>query len=602
MTEFKMDASQEAVAHASSEDRQYVVAGAGQGKTQVLVSRIEHLVENGGLNPADEILVLSFSRAAVEAARSRAAAAEVDQVTVRTFDSLASAILLELDDDESFRGLSFDKRIQRATALLKEQGLPDFLAELKHLCVDEAQDLVGDRAQLVIAIIEGADDELGLTFLGDPLQGIYDFQLGDSMAKTSARDLFRSLLDDFGATRRELEINYRARSQRAKDLVVVGNRLRDMGFGNSVMDETAYRHLEEFRSEEPTSGSFLDVTSVLDPAPETGAILCGTNYEVLILSEQLDAAGWPHSVRRRARDLGGAHWIWLALHDLAPTKYAEVLITEKLSAAGRSEPETDWLALKQCEGNWRDPETLNIGLLARRLMGGSIPMALTVQDESPLTVSTVHRAKGLEYGHVLFIESGIQRDEDKNYDEMTRHTYVALSRAQDSILSAKLAAPAGTFRKKHQKTGRWTESRFSRPNPYVARMEVLSSDVRATSPYASEGLDGMSVQHNILRAEVGTPAQAVLVVKADEHQPAFYEFQTIDGTPLGITTERFGREMKPVFHRWGEFRWPTRFTGLRVASIECAAGESEQTEELGLGRSGLWLVPRFSGLARASWK
>jgi hypothetical protein len=144
--------------------------------------------------------------------------------------------------------------------------------------------------------------------------------------------------------------------------------------------------------------------------------------------------------------LGGAHWIWLALHDLAPTKYAEVLITERLSAAGRSEPETDWLALKQCEGNWRDPETLNIGLLARRLMGGSIPMALTVQDESPLTVSTVHRAKGLEYGHVLFIESGVQRDEDKNYDEMTRHTYVAMSRARDSILSA-VPAPAGTFQK-----------------------------------------------------------------------------------------------------------------------------------------------------------
>lgn len=602
MTEFVLDASQEAVASASSKDRQYVVAGAGQGKTQVLVSRIEHLVQNEGLNPADEILVLSFSRAAVEAARSRAVAAEVDQVPVRTFDSLASAILLELDDDDDFRGLSFDKRIQRATGLLREHGLPDFLAELKHLCVDEAQDLVGDRAQLVIAIIEGADGELGLTFLGDPLQGIYDFQLGDSEAETSASDLFRTLLDAFGATKRELNINYRARSQRAKDLVEVGNGLRDMRFRNNVSAETAFGYLEEFRSAEPTSRSFLDVTSVLDPAPDKGAILCSTNYEVLVASEQLDAAEWQHSVRRRARDLGGAHWIWLALHDLAPTKYAESVITEKLAAAGRSKPETDWLALKQCEGNWRDPETLNIGLLARRLMGGSIPVALTVQDEFSLTVSTVHRAKGLEYGHVLYIEPGARRDADKNYDAMTRHTYVALSRARDSILSAKLAAPAGTFPKKHRQTGRWTESRFSRPKSYVARMEVLSGDVRATSPYASEGLDGTSIQHNIVRTEVGTPAQAILVQEADDYQPAFYELQTTDGTSLGVTTERFGRELKQVFFRWGEFKWPTKLTGLRVASIECAAGASEQTEEMGLGRSGLWLVPRFSGLARASWK
>jgi DNA helicase-2/ATP-dependent DNA helicase PcrA len=559
-------------------------------------------VEHEGLNAADEILVLSFSRAAVEAARDRAMGSEIDQVTIRTFDSLASAILIELDDDDGFRGQSFDKRIQMATDLLLEHGLPDFLAELKHLCVDEAQDLVGDRARLVTTIIEVADDSLGFTFFGDPLQGIYDFQLGVSTDKTTARDLYGKLLNNLGATRRELTTNYRAQSQRARDLVAVGNQLRDLEFGDGAIAEMAFEQLEEFRTREPTSQSLLDVTSVLDPQPETGAVLCSTNYEVLVASEQLDSAGWPHSVRRRAQELGGAPWIWLALNELAPTKYSQRSITAKIRAAGRSEPEADWLALKQCEGNWRDPESLNIGLLARRLMGGSIPMALTVQDESPITVSTVHRAKGLEYGHVLFVEPGDQRDGDKNYDEMTRHTYVALSRARDSILSAKLAAPAGTFRKKHQKTGRWTESRFSRRTPYVARMEVLSSDVRATSPYASEGLDGMSVQHNILRAEVGTPAQAVLVLEGDDHQPAFYELQTTDGASLGITSERFGRELKQVFHRWGEFKWPTKLTGLRVASIECAAGESEQTEELGLGRSGLWLVPRFSGLARASWK
>lgn len=602
MTVMELDASQAAVAFAPLDDRQYVIAGAGQGKTQVLVSRIEYLVEHEGLNPADQILVLSFSRAAVEAARNRAAAAEVDQVTVRTFDSLASTILMELDDNEEFRGLSFDKRVQRATDLLIEHGLPDFLAELKHLCVDEAQDLVGDRAQLVTAIIERADNDLGFTFLGDPLQGIYDFQLGDSKHKTTARNLFRRMLDDFGATRRELETNYRAQSQRARDLVVIGDGLRNLEFENSETAELAFASLEEFRLKEPTSRSFLDVTSVLDAEPDTGAVLCSNNYEVLIASEQLDAAGWAHSVRRQARELGGAHWIWLALHDLAPTKYAQESITEKLCAAGRPEPETDWFALKQCEGNWRDPETLNIGILARRLMGGSIPMALTVLDKSALTVSTVHRAKGLEYGHVLFIEPRDQRDGDKNFDEMTRHRYVALSRARDSILSAKLAAPPGTFGKKHQKNKRWTELHFVGSRQYVTRLEVFSSDIRATSPYASEGLNGISVQHNILRAEVGTPAQAVLVVEAHDDQPAFYELQTTDGAPLGITTERFGREMKQIFYRWGEFKWPTRFTGLRVASIECAAGVSEQTEEMGLGRSGLWLVPRFSGLAKASWK
>ncbi|MFJ6454961.1 UvrD-helicase domain-containing protein [Paenarthrobacter sp. NPDC091669] len=602
MNAFELDESQKSVAFAPSNDRQYVIAGAGQGKTQVLISRIEYLVEIDGLNPADQILVLSFSRAAVEAARNRAAAAVAEQVSIRTFDSLASAVLFDLDEDDNFRGLSFDKRVQRATKLLRKHGLPDFLAEVKHLCVDEAQDLVGDRAQLVIAILEEADPEIGFTFLGDPLQGIYDFQLSDSDDKTSARELLRQLLDDFDARRRELRVNYRARSQRAQDLVLLGNGLRDVEFESMHHAEAAFAAIERFRSQEPTSRSFLEVTSVLDPAPDTGAILCRTNYEALVASEQMDAEGWPHSVRRRSQEVGCASWIWSALHDLAPTKYPQNTITAKICAAGRCEPEADWLALKQCEGNWRDPETLNIGLLARRLLGGSVPMVLTAGEESLLTVSTVHRAKGLEYGHVLFIESGVKTETERDFDEMTRLTYVALSRASDSILSARLILPAGTFPKKHRATGRWTESRFSRPNHYVARMEMLSSDVRATSPYSSAGLEGLSVQHNILSTALGTPAQAVLTREADEHQPAFYELQTAEGAPLGITTERFGRDVKQVFYRWGEFKWPSRLTGLRVASIECAAGAPEQTEEMGLGRSGLWLVPRFSGLARASWK
>ena len=49
------------------------------------------------------------------------------------------------------------------------------MARYKHVVVDELQDLVGDRADLVRAVLELTG--CGFTMLGDPAQGIYNFQL-----------------------------------------------------------------------------------------------------------------------------------------------------------------------------------------------------------------------------------------------------------------------------------------------------------------------------------------------------------------------------------------------------------------------------------------
>lgn len=131
LADIRLDSSQEAVASAPAEERQFVQAAAGQGKTEVLVSRILYLMEEG-LYPADEILVLSFSRAAVEAVRKRARNADLESVQIRTFDSFAAQILLdESDADEALSG-SFDSRIRQATELLKGENVPDRALPLTH--------------------------------------------------------------------------------------------------------------------------------------------------------------------------------------------------------------------------------------------------------------------------------------------------------------------------------------------------------------------------------------------------------------------------------------------------------------------------------------
>lgn len=169
-----------------------------------------------GLTASDEILVLSFSRAAVSAVRTRLEMRDAAAPNVRTFDSFASILLLGADIQPEG---SFDARIRRATQLLKEADkAPDEIEPLRHVVLDEVQDLVGDRSDFVLAILNWLDDDAGITALGDPLQGVYDFQLEDSLSKTTAEDFFDSLKGSFGCETVGLGRNYRARVSTRKRL------------------------------------------------------------------------------------------------------------------------------------------------------------------------------------------------------------------------------------------------------------------------------------------------------------------------------------------------------------------------------------------------
>ncbi|WP_418608290.1 UvrD-helicase domain-containing protein [Georgenia sp. SUBG003] len=67
------DSEQAAVIEAAPEERLVIVAGPGAGKTAVIVERVRALIEDGGLDRPGDILVVSFSRAAVGVVADRLA-------------------------------------------------------------------------------------------------------------------------------------------------------------------------------------------------------------------------------------------------------------------------------------------------------------------------------------------------------------------------------------------------------------------------------------------------------------------------------------------------------------------------------------------------
>lgn len=84
---------EQAIAVATDEDVTLVLAGAGTGKTAVIIGKAAHLIFNQGAAPG-EILVLAFNRKAVEEIRERLPA-DLRDVDVHTFHSFGRHVLAQ---------------------------------------------------------------------------------------------------------------------------------------------------------------------------------------------------------------------------------------------------------------------------------------------------------------------------------------------------------------------------------------------------------------------------------------------------------------------------------------------------------------------------
>ena len=165
------ETTQDEIIEAEPAERSIVNAGPGTGKTWTLIEKIIHMMNEEQAN-AENILVLCFSRSAVEVVRSRLSDAaengrigyEWQDVDVRTFDSFSTYMLAWVQDNHTdllpkhflLEAYDYDQRIKVATSIFKKKK--DMLADYEHIIVDEVQDLVGSRADLVQAMLKGLPD------------------------------------------------------------------------------------------------------------------------------------------------------------------------------------------------------------------------------------------------------------------------------------------------------------------------------------------------------------------------------------------------------------------------------------------------------------
>ena len=494
-------AEYEDVLLAGPEERMLINAGPGTGKTWTLIHKLQALVK-AGVSP-EKILVLSFSRAAVEEIEKRLKQAEQDgklparwhSIEFCTLDSFATRmILFAMKDDPSLLkpGYSlteqgYDERIETARKILEKA--PDFLEPNVHVLIDEIQDLVGCRAQLVLDILMGLSPECGFTLLGDACQSLYDYQAEFDSSILSSAQFYDRLFRDFPDIRYyRFDENHR-QNEWLRELITP--------YRDAILTGTAeVRRDTVFKIRKETMKSFIDLNRL-----ETGknpfehllksgsvAILTRSNGEALKISEYLKSAEINHRLGRPDSEEQMNDWIATVFTQYPDDSIKYDLFSEyvvKLKPDLRDAGvESCWKALienVQKKDSWYEVRDLLNAVLRR---GKNRALFRYATEESGLTVSNIHRAKGKEYDMVLVPEYLLDELIKSGKDLVNEHKvcYVACTRPRSSLKTIQLKK---VYVSRDRKTGRCFEGKFKngkKGQRYLACMEVgLSGDIDVMS-------------------------------------------------------------------------------------------------------------------------
>ncbi|MFD4575106.1 UvrD-helicase domain-containing protein [Streptomyces sp. NPDC058417] len=611
---------QRAVVEQPWDARVLVTAGAGAGKTHTLVRRLDALC--GHEDPdealeATEILVLTFSRAAARELRERIArhGERARRVRAQTFDAWAYGVLVQASPDGEWGAIGFDERIEAATRAVERGALEAGDAvPPAHVVIDEVQDLLGVRRELVETLLDRYRDSCGFTVVGDAAQSVYGFQIDDPAERADETGRFFDWLrlsfpDDL--VELGLTHNFRATTPEARIALVHGPRLQRVTDADEAAD--VYEDLRDLLLDPVNGIGELTEQLTLDGLrnlSESCAILTRDNRQALVVSGLLHEHGVEHLLRRPLEERPVPYWVAEVLRRTDASGLTEERFHALLGEVPLPyEPNTAalWAVLRRvARGTGRG--VLDLDRLRRAVAEGRFPDEAADPETDRIVVSTVHRAKGLEFDRVIVLapptvaELRARHKNDLDLPAEARALYVAMTRARQDLYHAvppelPLLKRAGDRRNGRRYVGGW--------RPYD-RFGIVAEpgDVCRDDP-PGHGTDAGATQAYLL--ERVRPGQEVVWRKRHdlpmgEHQSPAYAL-THDGREIGEASVGFREELFQVqkVNRTWEPSWPEEIRGLRVDTLETVTGSTAAGANAGLGDRGVWIVPRITGVGRYRW-
>lgn len=444
--------NQRDIIEADPKERIIINAGPGTGKTWSLIEKIRYMLTVLEVEPQN-ILVLCFSRAAAEVIRERLEkAAEQGKLPlnwhmtdVRTFDSFATCMLAWVQENIPdllpqkylLEAQNYEQRIKMAGNILAAEK--DMLAEYEHVIIDEVQDLVGSRAEMVLALLKGLPDACGFTLSGDSCQAIYDYLSGNDNKVMSSTEFYSQIFSEF----REAQYIALAHNYRQDD--VFG--MLTVPYRESILSEKGGERIKEARLlNEKIAASDVNLQRFSRNDAEkflkkgSLGILTRTNGQALQISAWLRTEGIGHLLQKPVNSVDLAEWISRVFNnaetDVLDKREFEYIF-KGLYPGVSTGVAAYWDALISTQRDEEKTHYETEDLLRGLMRNARHPLLFKEPEraESDIVVSNIHRAKGKEFDSVLVLEDVIESMTEEENDDVSEHKvcYVALTRPKKSV-------------------------------------------------------------------------------------------------------------------------------------------------------------------------
>jgi len=456
-----------------------VLAGPGSGKTRVLVHRIAYLIRSRREDPRG-ILALAYNRHAAVDIRQRLAKLIGDDargVMVLTCHALAMRLVGASFSERADRPESehFQEVLREAAALLRGEGLESeeaeesrarLLAGFRWILVDEYQDVGNDEYDLISALagrtLSENDAKLTLFAVGDDDQNIYSF-------KGSSVEFIRRFEQDYSAQVAFLVDNYRS----TRHIIEAANTVIAPAADRMKVDNEI--RIDRARTADADGGLWTE----RDPV---------AGGRIQVLPSERDAIAQAQTAVAELQRLAGhaSDWDWSQCAVIAkewaylepvrslceleriPVQMANEELpsvwhlreTQALlgslrghgSSLVRNTDLREWLS-RQPEGPWIELLRAAADEHAIEAGEGEVPVDSVVEwlaewgretrrRQRGLLLLTAHRAKGLEFEHVVVLDGGWDRTGLKeDADAPRRLYYVAMTRARQTLALGRFPGP-----------------------------------------------------------------------------------------------------------------------------------------------------------------
>ena len=448
-----------------------VLAGPGSGKTRVLVHRIAYLVRMRRENPRG-ILALAYNRHAALEIRRRLRdliGADANGVTVLTCHALAMRLVgASFADRNERRTDDFDLVLKDATALLEGRGLPPedadqqrdrLLAGFRWILVDEYQDIGPDQYALISALAgrkrSDEDGKLNLFAVGDDDQNIYAFN-GASV------EFIRRFADDYQAQARFLVENYRSTA----NIIEIANAL--IAPARARMKQEQPIRINSARLKFVFGGDWQGRDSVVQGRVQilpAGRMADDQALAVVTEIQRLQTLGldltraaviarqWKYldPLRAACESLGIP--VNMADEEEPPLwrlRETQALLGHiaTLGPLVRAQQLLDWIA-GRADNDWAACLEHAIATFAEDTQGVEVSLdyfqdwlaewgRASRHKQNGLLLLSAHRAKGLEFDHVIVLDGDWRPQDGEDPDAVRRLYYVAMTRARQTLTLARM--------------------------------------------------------------------------------------------------------------------------------------------------------------------